>query len=228
MKRRVSLREISHRFDGIDSVRVHVDELDRRSALMKVDGVKCELRFARPARAEVTKAQGINARVSSFPVPISSGLFARGTRPQLEGLVLRRIRERHPMLKFDDQHTGSILKALEAFCEEHPFGSVVGATVRYRFRNHALLDLGQGLVAFLAKDRCLDHEPGERVKWLGLPPRGACVDVFVRDVNLRTRQIVVSLHTLARDEKYCGYASGYRSAYVSKGSPFARLPWEKS
>ena len=171
--------------------------------------------------------QGVLCYVESIPHAIGDGLQRAGTKSSGYSRRLRSNSSTMPVLKTPDEFTFNAELALKRFEMRHPVGSIVSAKVRFATSELAVLDLGLGLLARLEKGNCLDHEAGAGVKWLELPQQGACVDVFVRGFNKRTAQIMVSLHSYQRDNRFCAFASGYRSGYNSKGACFEKYPWEK-
>lgn len=227
MNRRVSKREIRHRFDSIDIVRIHVDDVRSRRALVKIDGVPCQLKFVKRARGEMLRESGVLCYVESIPHAIGDGLQRAGTKSSEYSRKHESNTSPMPVLKTPDEFTFNAELALQRFEKRHPVGSIVSAKVRFATRKLAVLDLGLGLLARLEKGNCLDHEPGAGVKWLALPQQGACVDVFVRGFNKCTAQVMVSLHSYQRDSRFCAFASGYRSTYTSNGACFEKYPWEK-
>jgi hypothetical protein len=106
-------------------------------------------------------------------------------------------------------------------------GTIVTGLVRNCYANRVLLDVGLGVMASLTKGECLDHAPGERVKWLGLPTLGSRVDVVVRGFQHGPHRVMVSLHSCRQDDRYCSFAAGYRSSFNAQGSTFEKLPWSK-
>ena len=227
MNRRVSKREIRHRFDSIDVVRIHVDDVRSRRALVKIDGVQCQLNFVKQARGEMLREQGVLCYVESIPHAIGDGLQRAGTKSSEYSRKHQRNSSATPVLKTPDEFTFNAELALKRFEKGHPVGSIVSAKVRFATSELAVLDLGLGLLARLEKGNCLDYEPGARVKWLALPQPGACVDVFVRGFRRATGEVMVSLHSYQRDDRFCAFASGYRSSYSAKGACFEKYPWEK-
>ena len=227
MNRRVSKREIRHRFDSIDIVRVHVDDVRSRSALVKIDGVQCQLKFVKQARGEMLRESGVLCYVESIPHAVGDGVQRSGTTSPDYSRKHKPNSSAMPVLKTPDEFTFNAEFALKRFEQGHPVGSIVSAKVRFATSKLAVLDLGQGQLARLEKGNCLDHEAGAVVKWLALPQQGACVDVFVRGFRRATGEVMVSLHSYQRDEKFCAFASGYRSSYNSKGACFEKYPWER-
>ena len=116
-------------------------------------------------------------------------------------------------------------KAFERFIHLHKQGDVVSATViRSKSKGgKALLDCG--VTAEI--DDCLDHEPGEKVRWIETPCVGQRVQVYVRRVYPKRHYIAVSIHTFTQDAKFNLFDAGYRSSFEGSKATFALLPWER-
>lgn len=226
--KRISKREQRNRFDLIGEVRVHVDSLQRKGARVRVDGVECDLDFAGKARWEITRSEGIGARVDTYPNPSHSGLAPKGTKtvPQ-DGSTRQRDADR-PRLTADGRFGRDQAERMIAFARQHPVGSMANARVLFRRSGDVALEFVGGVRGRLKCGYCCDHERFSKVRWLGLPKAGETVKVVIREYNWRQHEALVSMHDYRKDDRYCIYAAGYRSAYCLSGSPFEPLPWEEA
>ncbi|MDE2418606.1 MAG: hypothetical protein KGN32_12450 [Burkholderiales bacterium] len=140
-----------------------------------------------------------------------------GVRPSREIPGRRQIRQEE-----EDQQQA---KAFERFIRIHKEGDVVCATViRSKSKGgKVLLDGG----VFADIDDSLDHEPGEKVRWIETPDAGQRIQVYVRRVYPKRHYIAVSIHTFTQDPKFNLFNAGYRSSFDGSKASFALLPWEK-
>ena len=116
-------------------------------------------------------------------------------------------------------------KAFERFIRLHKEGDVVSATViRSKAKGgKALLDCG--VTAEI--DDCLDHEPGEEVRWIATPDVGQRIQVYLRAIRSERNYVSVSIHTFSQDTKFNLFDAGYRSSFEGSKATFALLPWER-
>ena len=140
-----------------------------------------------------------------------------GVRPSREVPGRRQIRR--------DEKKLQQAKAFERFIRLHKQGDVVNATViRSKSKGgKALLDCGVSAEI----DDCLDHEPGEKVRWIATPAVGQRIQVYLRVIRSERHYVSVSIHTFTQDEKFNLFNAGYRSSFDGSKAIFSLLPWEK-
>ena len=227
MTRRVSKRTMLHRLDDFPVVRIHLDNLRSSSARVMVDGIACEVKFPRKARQELLRESGVYGNLETIPLPFGNGYMPPGTKSGDYGRGMSRYTTELPKIVIFDDYTEQADRAFNQFRAAHPIGSIVSGQVILVNRQVAILDLGLGLQGRLDTGESLDHTPGSPVKWLPLPSLGECIDVMVRGLIPRIRQVSVSLHTFQRDDGFCNYSAGYRRQFNAEGACFRKLPWEK-
>ena len=116
-------------------------------------------------------------------------------------------------------------KAFERFIRLHKQGDVVNGTViRSKSKGGKVL-LDGGVKADI--DDSLDHEPGEKVRWIETPDVGQRIQVYVRRIYSKRHYIAVSIHTYTQDTNFNLFNAGYRSSFDGSKATFAVLPWEK-
>ena len=140
-----------------------------------------------------------------------------GVRPSREVPGRRQIRHEEEKLQQ--------AKAFERFIRLHKEGDVVSATViRSKSKGgKALLDCGVRAEI----DDCLDHAPGEKVRWIATPAVGQRIQVYLRVIRSERHYVSVSIHTFTQDVKFNLFNAGYRSSFDGSKATFALLPWER-
>ena len=140
-----------------------------------------------------------------------------GVRPSREVPGRRQIRHEEEKLQQ--------AKAFERLIHLHKEGDVVSATViRSKSKGgKALLDCGVRAEI----DDCLDHKPGEKVRWIATPAVGQRIQVYLRVIRSERHYVSVSIHTFTQDTKFNLFNAGYRSSFDGSKATFALLPWER-
>ena len=151
------------------------------------------------------------------PRRVSQRDIELGVRPSREVLGRRAVR-----LEQDRQMQA---EAMGRFVHRHKVGDVLSATVLRSKGKEGDVVLECGLQAHV--DDCLDHEAGQKVRWLPVPWKGQRIQVYVRRIRPEQCLVWVSIHTFTRDPRFNLFNVGYRSSFDRTGSPFALLPWEK-
>ena len=151
------------------------------------------------------------------PRRVSQRDIELGVRPWRKVLSRRAVRV--------EQERQMQVKAMAGFVRRHKVGDVLSATVLRRKGKEGDVLLECGLQAYV--DDCLDHEAGQKVKWLPVPGQGQRIQVYVRRIRPEQCRVWVSIHTFTRDPRFNLFDAGYRSSFDGTASPFALLPWEK-